>query len=548
MWSTFKNLFISVVLYLSFIPALAASELVPSTNVIDTRTFQWIQPSISRLESELGQVVRELREKGFPIDLASSGAYGSGFLRYVAVGRDLDYLAVVDLGSVEHEGSPERTILDRVEAVLKTFARRMDRGGEDPGLIPFGVDGLGKKGGLEKRSLIKVRLVEALNRLQQGSALEVQLRDSSGRMVPWLLPKGELVLPVSTKVFYFTNLARYREEMFQAIRTVSVELFFFVRIKDRDGDVHHLLIEPSHVKSGSRIILRNNQFFVVFPSPDRRRRLVKIVGQESVVSDRVASGNDLLSAAERELAKGRIIKSLKRLYQARELLGPMFSDQELAPLDEQLKKWFQAPAASVFNDLEEVAETISLSISSGHYKTFVAHESVDQTVKWYQSQCLKLSKNSADHRTLMLKLYDQLGRAGKSSSVERAGAWEKVQALTDQLSREMGPPREAVAEWILRFKQRLAKAGIEKIPVAGSLGDRIFVLAEALERLGIEPSLLRARAMGGYRFAVIPRDLAKEVLGANPDPPSRYFWLRLNPSEEEDRFFEQIRKRLSIEK
>ena len=171
MWSTFKNLFISVVLYLSFIPALAASELVPSTNVIDTRTFQWIQPSISRLESELGQVVRELREKGFPIDLASSGAYGSGFLRYVAVGRDLDYLAVVDLGSVEHEGSPERTILDRVEAVLKTFARRMDRGGEDPGLIPFGVDGLGKKGGLEKRSLIKVRLVEALNRLQQGSAV-----------------------------------------------------------------------------------------------------------------------------------------------------------------------------------------------------------------------------------------------------------------------------------------------------------------------------------------------------------------------------------------
>jgi len=217
-------------------------------------------------------------------------------------------------------------------------------------------------------------------------------------------------------------------------------------------------------------------------------------------------------------------------------------------LDEKLKKWFKSPAASIFHDLEEVAETITLSVNSGAYKTFVADGSVNQTVKWYQSKCLTLSKNSPAHRTLMLKLYDQLGRAGKSSGMERAGAWEKVQALTDQLSREMGPPPGPVAKWILRFKQRLAKAGITQIPVTGSLGNRIFVLVEELEIQGIKPSSLRVRAMGGYRFSVIPRDLAKEVLGAKPDPPSRYLWLRLNPSKEEDVFFEQIRKQLSLER
>ena len=218
--------------------------------------------------------------------------------------------------------------------------------------------------------------------------------------------------------------------MIQAIRTVSVELFFFVHIKDPSGVFHHLLIQPAHVKSGSLISLRNNQFFVVFPSQEKRRRLIKIVGKESAVSARIASGTDLINAAERELARGRIFKSLKRIYQARELLGPMFSDQELAPIDDKLKKWFGAPAASKFHDLEEVAETITLSINAGDYKAFVANGSVNQTVQWYQSQCMLLSKNSPDHRTLALKLYDQLGRAGKSTGAESAGAWEKVQALT----------------------------------------------------------------------------------------------------------------------
>ena len=111
-----------------------------------------------------------------------------------------------------------------------------------------------------------------------------------------------------------------------------------------------------------------------------------------------------------------------------------------------------------------------------------------------------------------------------------------------------GPTPEALAKWILRFRQLLGKAGFAALPVAGSLGYRIFVLEEELEKLGIKPSLLRDRSMGGFQFSVIPRGLAKEVLGAHPNPPSRYLWLRLNSSEEEDRFFEQIRKRLSLGK
>ncbi len=120
--------------------------------------------------------------------------------------------------------------------------------------------------------------------------------------------------------------------------------------------------------------------------------------------------------------------------------------------------------------------------------------------------------------------------------------------MADQLSREMDPTPEALAKWIRRFRQLLGKAGIAALPVAGSLGDRIFVLEEELEKLGIKPRLLRDRRLGGFRFSVIPRDLAREVLGANPNPPSRYLWLRLNPSEKEDRAFEQIRKRLSLGK
>ena len=546
--STFKNFAISVVLYLSFIPAIAAPELVPSTNVIDTRTFPFIETAILRLESDLSQVARELRNKGLPVNLASFGAYGSGFLRFVAAGRDLDTIAVFDLGSVEYGGSPERIILDRLEAVLKTFAKRIESGDKDPRMIAFDLDGLGKKGGLEKPSLVKVRLVEALDRLQQGSTLEVQLQNSSGKMVPWLLPAGEVVLPISTKAFYFTNLARYRETMFQAIRTVSVELFFFVHIKGRDGSFHHLLLEPAHVKSGSRIVLRNNQFFVVFPSQEKRHRLVKIVGKESAVSDRIASGTDLITAADRELARGRIFKSMKRLYQARELLSPMFSDQELAPLDDYLKQWFKSPGASVFHDLEDVAETIVLSINAGDYKTFVTNGDVNQTVKWYQSKCISFSKSSPDHSASILKLHDQLGRAGQSTGAEQAEAWEKVQALTFQVSQEMAPPREPMAEWVKRFKQRLRKAGITQIPVSASLGDRIFVLEEELETSGIKPGPLRAHAYGGYGFSVIPRELAKEVLGTKPDPPARFLWLRLNPTDDENRFLEESRRRLSLEK
>ena len=155
MRTTAKSLFVSAIFCLSLIPALAAPELVPSTNVIDTRTFPFIETAILRVESDLSQVASELRRKGLPINLASFGAYGSGFLRFVAAGRDLDTIAVFDLGSVKYGGSPESIILDRVEAVLKTFTRRMDRGDKDPGLIAFDLDGLEKKGELEKRTLIE---------------------------------------------------------------------------------------------------------------------------------------------------------------------------------------------------------------------------------------------------------------------------------------------------------------------------------------------------------------------------------------------------------
>jgi transposase-like protein len=50
--------------------------------------------------------------------------------------------------------------------------------------------------------------------------------------------------------------------------------------------------------------------------------------------------------------------------------------------------------------------------------------------------------------------------------------------MADQLSREMDPTPEALAKWIRRFRQLLGKAGIAALPVAGSLGDRIFVLEE----------------------------------------------------------------------
>ena len=53
--------------------------------------------------------------------------------------------------------------------------------------------------------------------------------------------------------------------------------------------------------------------------------------------------------------------------------------------------------------------------------------------------------------------------------------------MADQLSREMDPTPEALAKWIRRFRQLLGKAGIAALPVAGSLGDRIFVLEEELE-------------------------------------------------------------------
>ncbi len=544
---TTKTLFISLILCVCFTPSVAAPELFPASNVSDTRTFKWIEPAIVRLNTELGQVVKSLRKKGIPIDLASFGAYGSGFLRYVAAGRDLDTLTVFDLGSVEYERSPEETILNRMEDVLKTFAAKMRSGKKDPGLVPFAVDGLGKNGGLAQRFHTKVMILEALNSLRQDTPLDVRLRSRSGRMVPWLLPPGELVLPISTKAFYFTNLARYRETMDQAVRTITVEIFFFVRIKDRRGQVYHLLMEPSFPKFGARIILRNNQFFVVFPSADKRKRLVKIVGKERAIIDRINSGTDLITAAERELGRGRIFKALKRLYQARELLGPMFTDKELAPLDGRLKSWFKGPAASVFHDLEEVAETMTLSIKAGDYKTFVDNGDVTKTTKWYQAQCVKFSKSQPDHRTLIMRLHDQLGRAEKSMGANQVKAWEEVQSLTFQVSQAMAPPREPVAQWIKLFRKRLDKAGISQVPVSAALGDRIFVLKEELDPQEISPSSLRTYAYGGFRFAVIPKDVAADVIGAKPVPPSRYMWLRINPSSEENRFFDQVQERFRLE-
>nr|BDT37549.1 hypothetical protein MFMH1_72180 [Myxococcus sp. MH1] len=503
---------------------------------VDMTAVPYARPAMDRIQNELESVAAGLEDRG--VRLRSSGAYGSGFKRYVSVGRDLDFFAIFDLGTVPASLAGAELVMTRMEAVMGDFTARLPQQ-RDVSLVPLEVVGLSANGQIQNRAKVAVSLASALLNKPSSAPLDATFENKRGQRVPSVFSEGEFPLPARFRSLYNSTLIKYRREMFPGVREASIEIFFSVGITDaQGGTTRKLLFVPIHGGSGVPIRPRDLLFVAAFSSKQSLNGLLELVpASADLVRMRLDLALLLLGVAEDNLRTGELHKGVKRIHQVVDLLGAAMPANERAAVSLALPRWLAAPAATVADDLEKAASVLKES-----ERFFHLSGDAERVLRYYRQRCAALVRSrQAGNWSALVKQLDALAGPAKQ---DRAEQWASLEKLAARVASEEGPRMADVRHHVEVLRGWLAQAGFRQLPLAGALENEVFVLAEDLKGAGISPEEFERLSYGGFLLRILPEADAKYLLGREPKPPVHRAYMLVTGDVSQNQAFEELHRQL----
>ncbi|MCB9828408.1 MAG: hypothetical protein H6806_01420 [Planctomycetes bacterium] len=483
-------------------PTLGAepATLTTLSDAVDTRAFRWAAPAVGKLDAELTAVAEAAHASDASISLATWAAYGSGFLRYVQRGRDLDCMAVFDLGAVPAAGAAERA-LARVETIVRAFVARTLQDRQDPGLVPWKVEGADAEGRIENREQGLALLDRALTS-RSDRALSVVMPRADGSGLATVMMPGEVPLPAMADAAYLSNAVRYREGMPAAIRQISVMLYFTIEVEHPDGARRRWMLTPSLTWLGLPIPFEPLAFFLAFPHAQARDRYAHLIDPaRDLLQTRLWLAADLMRTGRAMYDKGSATKTLKRMHQALELVGPALAGPTRTSLEQHLSAWLAAPPARELSDLEKVA-TIMKEVARipALHQLYVGSGTVKDIASHWTSACDEMVPLYPGHRAELQAVAAELARLAAAGDTPEPEAWETLSRQAGALATDTGPTEAEVDRDLAQLEALLVNAGWRFVPVVGADGDRISVSRSDLAQSRIYAPALEARRYGDFGF------------------------------------------------
>lgn len=407
-----------------------------------------VTPVMDRARAELDAVISKLK----PHNVVTTAAYGSWFLPVVAVGGDLDFLGVVDLGVLPPEGVGEAAI-QRIEALLLGLAQR-PKG--DPSMALLAVEGLDPQFKLVHRA----RAVELVERAAKGPSNVAYPLE--GRQVPYSFPAGVVSLPLHPRAKYLSNAFNLDPREQANVREVSIQFFFTATAGGRK-----LLLQPLYGRAAAPIEMWRFVLEAAFQSPGDRASFAKVArpGFDDLAR-RAEYAAFMLMVADQEIEAGRAIKAVKRLAQTFLAVAPVVEVQARRRFQGEAASWLSGPAA-VFDDLAAVAKIHAKAEKLGVEGAFRRSGDVARVVDGYLARLAKLEAGGLS-ATLM-----QVHTDGT--------AWARVAKAAKAKSVELAPKTEALREWSKTWHAMLAEASVRMVPVSGLQGEAVVIRAADLK-------------------------------------------------------------------
>ncbi|MGE0191424.1 MAG: hypothetical protein AB7T63_05205 [Planctomycetota bacterium] len=521
-----------------FAPTSVAEEpaqLSALSDSVDARAYPWVAPAVARLDAELDTVAERASGEDPSISLVTWAAYGSGFLRHVTRGRDLDCMAVFDLGTVPVDEAAERA-LGRIEVVLRALIARTHEEPRDPGLAPWKVEGADAEGQIENREQ-GLEMLRGTLAARTHRPISVRLERGDGVGQATVMAPGEVPLPAMPDAAYLSNAVRYREGMPTAIRQVSVMLYFVVQVEHADGARRRWILTPALTWLGLPIPFEPLAFFLSFPDRSARERYAQLLDRShDFLETRQWLAADLLRTGRAQYDRGSATKTLKRMHQALDVLGAALEPSVRARLERDLAAWLDAPSARELSDLEKVA-TIMKEVARvpALHALYVASGTVEAIRAHWTQALAAMASQVPDHAQALGDLAAELARLADVGEQADPEAWAAVSEQAAALSTATGPDVAAVERALALLEAPLLRAGWRFVPVVGAEGLRIQVAAKHLREARVHAPALRAARYGDFTFDVVESDAE----------PIFYLPLRLKREPAERRALAELRCRLA---
>lgn len=435
-----------------------------------------VTPVMVRARAEVEAVVGPLKQH----ELVTTAAYGSWFLPVVAVGGDLDFLGIVDIGELPPSGVGEAAV-QRIEALLIGLGQRQGR--SDPSLALLEVEGLDSTFKLTSRA----RAVELVERAAKGpSNVAYPL---GGRKAPYSFPPGVVSLPLHPRARYLSNAFGLDPAKQANVREVSVQFFFVARANGK-----RLILQPLYSRAAAPIELWRFVLETAFASPADRARFSAVArpGFDDAAR-RAEYGAFMLMVADQEIEAKRAVKAVKRLAQSFISIEPAVDARTRRDFVRQAAMWLVGPSA-VYDDLKAVAKIHAKAVKVGAERTFRQSGDVARVVDGYITRMGAL-KDGELQKLLMAVHSDPK-------------AWSAVAEAAGARAGSTTPDMGKLRDWSRRLHGIYDAAGVRMVPVHGLEGDAVVIRRADLE--GVSEAALPRWPVAPWRIEV------REVAGSGP--------------------------------
>jgi hypothetical protein len=459
-----------------------------------------IQPTMDRAHAEVAEVVAHVPE----VSLQSTAAYGSWFLPHVAVGGDLDFLAVVDLGTLSQDpAAAAQQAVSRIEAVMAVLE---DRASDDPTLSLLRVDGLTDSGQVPERAQALSLVEDAVRGVEQGGSEAAFAY--KGEVAPYHIAAGVASLTMHPRALYISNTFALKPRRGTHVREVSVQLQF---VATTAGGAD-LSFQPLYARAASPIRSWTMRYELMFADPDDRDWFFEHVLASDVepAEQAVQYGSLMHRIASGEVKSARPMKAAKRLLQAYLMVAPALSHAHRTAFEREVGGWLESKAAQL-DDLAVMA-------------TLLEHAGTAATL-WNAELEPVLAATLRQLRPLLAP--DDHARL---ATVSDARDWAAVHELAAELARTHGPARHRLDHWSARLGETYAELGCREVPIRGLEEQAVLVASEDLVAQGLSADQLPAWPGPTWEINVVqtpPGPVVRTLYLRTPSPEADALWAHI---------------------
>lgn len=510
----------------------------PKTRVdfLKTDHVDYFGPAIQVIENRMIKIDQVMDKRGFLARHISSYAYGSCFLQHTQVGNDLDYGSVVDIGTIyvrmDNLKQAAGIMLQRVEEYLGV-TRELFYEENSPELTGIGFHKyIDNQGRFIDRDILKASLTEQLAKILNNQANRKIIDSKYLGHVPLSLSTNELRLDRKLQLRYYSNKVQFSEEMLPGIReiTVAYDFIFTFEVINENKLLQSLngILYPVYLGSGRVNDVRNNLFLDVWINGEHYQNYVKRVfsaGPQEYIKLLHQFGGFFSMLATEELARGRYIKTIKRIHQAYDALKIYLPDKDRQNIGHKLQKWLSGPAATILETFKEESEILGdLTSQPDVFRMYLANGDVQKILRYFNKSISELQDRYDSQACIELARY-VTSLSGKDVTVLTADDFQILHDLAVKLQNEILPDSTEFEAAIETIQGVLLKLDYLLVRIEGRSGEDLLVNIYDLKNEYSEvPSInyLKERGIPVFENVKYNLQLRKKI---DTKQYSRNYWL-----------------------